>query len=138
MGAGEGGRGVEAGALYGLGDWRVSWSGGWMIWVVLGGGGGGAGRLWWEMGELGSGFPCGCGSSRTLLFLVCPLHRNFFGLEILSCCSLFFLPSASIFLWKTEGILAATVCILLSFYGVLSICLVNFFCLACLYVYWSW
>ena len=40
MGAGEGGRGVEAGALYGLGDWRVSWSGGWMIWVVFGGGGG--------------------------------------------------------------------------------------------------
>ena len=41
-------------------------------------------------------------------------------------------------LGKTEGILAVTVFILLPFYGVLSICSVNFFGLACLYVYWSW
>ena len=43
-------------------------------------------------------------------------------LKLLSCSPLFFLPSASTFLWKTEGILAATVFILSPFYGVLSIC----------------
>ena len=42
-------------------------------------------------------------------------------LKLLPCSPLFFLPSASTFLWKTEGILAATVFILLPFYGVLSI-----------------
>ena len=45
----------------------------------------------------------------------------FLVLKLLSCSLLFFLPSASTFLWKTEGILAATVFILLPFNGVLSI-----------------
>ena len=49
------------------------------------------------------------------------------GLKLLSCFSLFFFTSASTLLWKTEGILAATVFILLSFYGVLSISSVYFF-----------
>ena len=49
------------------------------------------------------------------------------GFLSLMCSSLFFLPSALTFLWKTEGILAVTVFVYLPFYGVLSIFFVYFF-----------
>ena len=64
---------------------------------------------------VGLGVEVGCGLG--------VVHPGFFSLllKLLSCSPLFFLPSASTFLWKTEGILAATVFILLPFYGVLSI-----------------
>ena len=49
------------------------------------------------------------------------------GLKILPCSLLFLLPYATTFLWKTEGILAATVFVLLPLYGVPSISFVYFF-----------
>ena len=76
---------------------------------------GGVGRSFGVGLCVGLGGVVGCG-----LGVVDP---GFFSLwlRLLSCSPLFFLPSASTFLWKTEGILAATVFILLPFYGVLSI-----------------
>ena len=104
------GRGEELGV--GGGGWGVRYLGrgsglsGVGLWEGLGG------VVGWGLGEVNPGF----------FSLV---------LKLLSCSPLFFLPSASTFLWKTEGILAATVFILFLFM-VVSQFLQFIFSLVCL------